>query len=192
MITKQQIFCRKKYACLALSLAWGLRRTLIGRASYSNSPPSISNTTTTATSSLIPSSAGADLRIILRRYPYWREGHRLLAEACLAEGDIATAYASTHCFSALASPDNRAQSQLHFLMGRCFLRCGDPERSLQHLTVAQQYDPTSCAIIEEQAAAHMLMGNKAQALALLSRVPEKKLTPEAIMTRSYLQRTQTE
>jgi tetratricopeptide (TPR) repeat protein len=134
----------------------------------------------------------AELRLILRRYPYWPEGHRLLAEACLKEGDIATAYASTHCFGALTTAATSAQQQLHFLMGRCYLRRGDAERALCHLSLAEKYNRNYTPIFEEQAAAHMLLGDGLRALQILERVPQNKLSAEALVTRSYLRNSTAE
>ena len=128
----------------------------------------------------------AELRALLRRYPYWTEGHRLLAEHSLKSGDIATAYASAHCLSALSEASPESEAAVHFILGRCFLRRGDANIALTHFELAQSRTPNNPAILEEEAAAMMLLGNKDGALSMLRQIPEDKLSPEARITLSFL------
>lgn len=142
--------------------------------------------------------ASTKLRSLLRRFPYWDEGHRLLAETALTEKDVATAYASTHCFRlagcrtvsfrGLPSPrhSHRFESQWRHLLGRCFLASGDAEQALTHLRVARLSCPQSTAIAEDQVAALMALGQKEEAAQVLRTIPEEHLSTSAKVAADYL------
>jgi Flp pilus assembly protein TadD len=182
-VVAARISLGKKAVCLALSAVWRSKSSVLTRLpldeqALAAQPPV--NAVSAETRNI------AELRTLLRRYPYWREGHRLLAENNLAVGDIATAYASAHCFSALSGATPDSEATVHFILGRCFLRRGDANSALTHFELARSLTPTNLAILEEEAAALMLLGNKEKAQSVLRQIPEDKLSPEARITLSYL------
>lgn len=178
-----RISLSQKAVGFALSLVWRSKSTLLHRVAAKE--PNLGSKPLNETGSADTRNI-AELRALLRRYPYWRDGHRLLAEHSLASNDIATAYASAHCFSALSVATPESEATVHFILGRCFLRRGEAESARHHLALARSRMPSNLAILEEEAAAMMLLGQKEQALSMLRQIPEDKLSPEARITLSYL------
>jgi hypothetical protein len=133
-----------------------------------------------------PAAVTAKLRSLLRRFPYWGEGHRLLADAALSERDIATAYAATQCFRiagdlalnicASQSPkqSKRLESQWRHLLGRCYLASGDAVQA------------TSSSIAEDEVAALMALGRNEEAAQVLRTIPEKQLSMSAKIAGDFL------
>lgn len=149
--------------------------------------------------SIEPTSVVAKLRSLLRRFPYWGEGHKLLAEAALAEKDIATAYAATHCFRLVGwrptlnifarkylRQAHPLEGQWRHLLGRCFLASGDAEQALAHLRAAQISCPQSTAVTEDQVAALMALGRNEEASQVLRTIPEEHLSMSAKVAGDYL------
>jgi hypothetical protein len=145
-----------------------------------------------------PAAVTAKLRSLLRRFPYWGEGHRLLADAALSERDIATAYAATQCFRiagdlalnicASQSPkqSKRLESQWRHLLGRCYLASGDAVQALSHLRAARLSCPTSSSIAEDEVAALMALGRNEEAAQVLRTIPEKQLSMSAKIAGDFL------
>ncbi|MCX6114921.1 MAG: hypothetical protein NTV65_06880 [Proteobacteria bacterium] len=118
------------------------------------------------------------LRSILRRFPFWAEGHLALAELCINTGDIAAAYASGHALKALSTPNSFHSAQALFILGRCFLRKGEWQSALIYLCQAHAILPTLYAIHEEEAAALMLSEDYSAALKALAQIPSERLSAE--------------
>lgn len=125
-----------------------------------------------------PHRAALELRSLLVRFPYWRDGHLHLAQVSLQEKDLATAYASTQCFRALVSGRSSAklESQGRHLLGRCFLAAGDPAQALDHLRMAKLLSPLSGPIAEDEAAALMALGRNSEAAQTLADIPPDNLS----------------
>jgi Tfp pilus assembly protein PilF len=119
------------------------------------------------------------LKRLLRGYPHWSNGHRILAEERLEHNDVAQAYSASRCYQALVAtkPHERAHSNL--LIAKCYLRRGDWQMALAALSQALKDSPQSPAILEELAAAHMLGGNYAEAKYSLEQIAHEKLSPQA-------------
>lgn len=131
------------------------------------------------------------LRSFLRRFPYWRRGHVLLADTSLLLDDIATAYASAQVVLILSSPATRHQALLR--LGQCHLRRGDTSGALRYFAELNTENFSLSAerdvFLEEHAAAYMALGDKEQARGLLAAIPDERRSPQAHAAWSYLTRT---
>jgi tetratricopeptide (TPR) repeat protein len=116
---------------------------------------------------------------LLRRYPRWSDGHRILAEERLACDDIARAYAAVRCYQTLVGSDKAKRAHSNLLLGTCYLRRGDWQSALKTFKSALEDAPLSAPILEELAAAHILGGNYAEARDALLQIPEKELSAQA-------------
>jgi tetratricopeptide (TPR) repeat protein len=125
-----------------------------------------------------PNDIESTLRSLLRRFPYWQRGHKLLAESALRRDDIGQAYAAAVCFKALVGDKPHLLADALLLLATCFLRRGDWQTALHHLEKALLLNPTSHEIKEEAAAAHMLAGNYAEASKLLASIPNDHISAE--------------
>ena len=126
------------------------------------------------------------LRPLIRRFPYWTTGHRLLAEESLQHDNVTCAYASALCMLALDSTQAHTSTQAHFILGRCYLRRGDWATAHSYLAQALRLSPANTAILEEDAAALVLGGELHQARTILERIPEDRLSPAGKAARAFL------
>jgi len=129
----------------------------------------------------------ANLRALLRRFPYWLEGHRRLATAALDADDIGTAYAAAICMTKLAAPGSAAADEATFILGKSFLKRDDPERALAYFQKLSGTKLPAASVSEETAAALMALGRSDEALTRLMSIPEAERSPEARTVLSYLQ-----
>jgi tetratricopeptide (TPR) repeat protein len=116
---------------------------------------------------------------LLRRYPRWRDGHRILAEECLEKDDVARAYTAARCYQTIVGSDKLKRAHSNLLLGRCYLRRGEWQSALSVLKSALEDASLSAPILEELAAAHMLGGNYVEALDALQQIQEKQLSAQA-------------
>ena len=123
---------------------------------------------------------------ILRRFPDWPVGHKILAEDALARDDVATAYAAALCYRQLSRDSSTALADASLLIGRCFLRRGEGARALDALEKAHQLAPNSYEISEDLAAAMMLVGKFDEAKAVMSGIPSPVQTPQAKAALQFL------
>lgn len=136
------------------------------------------------------------LRTLLRKNPTWRLGHLELGEESLFVDDVGTAYASACAVIFLESNSSQPSrpsllaSRAKFLLGRCYLRRGDPKRALQIFTQESNAPSLLWKIKEETAAAYMALGDTQSALSTLLAIPDEKLTPEGAAARAYLRKKQ--
>lgn len=119
------------------------------------------------------------LCLLLRRYPYWSNGHRLLAEARLEQDDVAHAYAASLCFRQLVATQPAQRAQANLLLGRCYLRRGEWRAALGSLQTALADAPLCHEILEELAAAHILAGNYSEAQIYLEQIREDSRSAQA-------------
>jgi hypothetical protein len=118
------------------------------------------------------------LRTLLRRYPFWSEGHRELAEHALASENITLAYSSALSLKSLTPHHRRAQGNAALLLGRCFLKHGEWSQALSYLKDAHALGVRSPRLLEDQAAAHILGGEFKAALECLNSIPLEELSAE--------------
>ncbi len=117
------------------------------------------------------------IRKLLRRFPFWMQGHQRLAEISLLLDDVGTAYAAAQCLLEGSGEDMRLRGEAYLLLGRSFLRRGDWRSSLASLEQAEKLLPQDATVSEEQAAAHMAAGNNTHALRILQGIPASDRTP---------------
>ena len=120
----------------------------------------------------------AELKRLIQRFPFWRKGRMLLAELALTTDDVALAYAEAHALKLLAPKGSTAEGHALSILGRCFLRRGDPSTALSLLTDSQRLLPANATVTEERAAALALLGHRSEALALLREIPPQRLSKE--------------
>lgn len=116
------------------------------------------------------------LRSLLRRFPYWAEGHLAFAEEALARDEVAEAYASANAALHLRACHARIRALAEFTLGRCFLRRGDWRSAVEHLTRSKTALPRNHAVTEELAAARILGGDYTSARALLESIPANQIS----------------
>ena len=132
----------------------------------------------------------AALRTFLRRFPFWRDGHLMLARLAITHNDLASAYACAQALSMLSPPDSQYQGKV--ILGQCFLRHGDPSGALQcwngidETKIINQRERDS--LTEERAAAHMALGNVGEARSLLAAIPPERRSPEGQAAWEYVSR----
>jgi len=119
------------------------------------------------------------LRSLLRRYPRWSNGHKILAEERLEHDDVVQAYAASRCYQALTGSNQRKRAYANLLLAKCYLRRGDWQTAQAVLTGALEDDPRSTPILEELAAAQILGGNYGEARNALEQIDEGSLSPQA-------------
>jgi len=115
---------------------------------------------------------------LLRRYPFWLTGHKLLAEMALSRDDVARAYASATCYRVLCDHNGKDPSDALYILGKCFLRRGDCAAALSHFERAHALDPSRTDIQEELAAAHVLGGDYDRARVVLEGISAEHISAE--------------
>jgi Flp pilus assembly protein TadD len=120
-----------------------------------------------------------ELRSLIQRFPSWQRGRAMLAERSLRADDIATAYAEAQALRVLSAGSAPLQALSLSLLGQCYLKRGDGAAALPLLRQASALRPYDSSIREEEAAAHVLIGDKAQALEILNNIPSSNLSAES-------------
>lgn len=161
---------------LGLNLLWRLNPDRYRSVATHGNHPAVTEDTTTDRA----------LQEIIRRFPYWKKGRRLLAEHALAVDDIGLAYAEGQALRLLSPPGSTDEGASLFLLGRCHLRRSDPTTALTFLDVAQKILPNDTRVTEERAAALTLLGDKARALSLLQTIPKERLSTEGAAALKWL------
>ena len=126
------------------------------------------------------------MRALVQRFPYWTHGRAILADVSLQHNDVATAYAEAQALRILAKKGSTHEATALFLLGRCFLQRGDASSAISLFNDAHALRPTDHRIQEERSAAYALLGDKAQALAILQTIPPAHLSPESKAAMQWL------
>jgi len=116
------------------------------------------------------------LRSLLRRFPYWAEGHIIFAEEALSNDEVAEAYASANAALYLGESNPRTRALAEFTLGRCFLRRGDWRSAVEYLSRSKTALPDNHAVTEELAAARILGGDFTAARSLLEAIPSNHIS----------------
>lgn len=126
------------------------------------------------------------LRSLLRRFPYWIQGHLEYAEDALSRDSIAEAYASGNAALYLSSSNAHQRAAAHFVLGRSFLRRGDWRSAVEYLSLATTELPSDYSIIEELAAAYILGGDYRSANPLLEAIPANHISAAGKAAHSFV------
>lgn len=126
------------------------------------------------------------LRAFVRRFPFWAHGRALLGEASLQYNDVATAYAEAQALRVLARKGSTHEGTALFILGRCFLRRGEPSAALNLFNEAHALKPHDHRIQEERSAAYALLGDRTQALEILRTIPAIHLSAESKAAMQWL------
>jgi Flp pilus assembly protein TadD len=126
-----------------------------------------------------PAERAEMLRSLLRRYPRWSNGHKILAEERLEYDDVAQAYAASRCYQALIGSNQRKRAYANLLLAKCYLRRGDWQSAQAVLKSALEDDPHSTSILEELAAAQILGGSYGDARSVLEQIRKGELSAQA-------------
>jgi predicted Zn-dependent protease len=191
--------CVYHVASKLLSLSWRLKGSSAVLGKHGGDTDIDSTETTTKPVDKTHAKTALELRALLVRFPFWSEGHYLLAESALNSRDLATAYAATHCLRALCTEQTRSSSKLEqknstldsrwrHLLGRCFLAAGDPSQALPYLQAARRTAPNASAIAEDEAAALMALGRNSEAMQALAEYPLETLSASGRVAAEYLRR----
>lgn len=120
-----------------------------------------------------------ELTALIRRFPYWENGRKRLAEEALRRENIACAYAEALALRTLASPGSKPYAESSLLLGRCFLKKSDAITAREYLREAEQFLPNDPRVQEELAATYTLTGEKESALQILQQIAPDQLSQEA-------------
>ena len=131
----------------------------------------------------------AAIRGLLRRYPFWRDGHLSLANIALQRDDVPLAYSSAISARILSADHRQHLRQALFLLGRCFLKRSDWQTSLNYFKEAETLGLNSTALKEDTAAAYILGGKYAEATKLLEEIPAADISPEGKAALSFVRGT---
>jgi len=118
------------------------------------------------------------LKSLVQRFPYWMQGRARLALQSLHNQDIATAYAEAQALRVLSKEGTHQHGVSLAILGRCYLKRGDAETALSFLSQARDLAPGDFQILEDQAAAHSLLGDKVHARELLRSIPPSRISAE--------------
>jgi hypothetical protein len=133
-----------------------------------------------------PGQRETSLRSLLRRFPFWAHGHHELGELALQTDQVALAYSSALSYQILSGRDKTYRSRAFLLLGRCFLRRGDPQAALHYLLQAQELGLCTPQLAEEIAAAHILQGSFMEAYEALAAVPANTISAEGKAALSFV------
>jgi|GEM_PF-4716064 len=128
-----------------------------------------------------PSNYTAIYRSALRRYPRWRNGHLLLAQAALSESNLELVQSSLLAAQTLGAEKVPTQyEQMIFLRAKLALRLGYYERAIELFNEVQQSKKLKRTdLYEELAAAHAAKGDKQKALEILRSIDSNKISMQA-------------
>lgn len=116
------------------------------------------------------------LRGLLRRFPFWAYGHRVLSEGALEKNSVALAYSSALGYEQLSRGSAPDRARALALLGRCFLMRGESQRSLDYFTEAKKLGLDTPLLAEDTAAAHILQGNYAHAREILNQISAQAIS----------------
>lgn len=123
---------------------------------------------------------------ILRRFPYWADGHRALADYALQEDSVATAYGASLCALNLNKGNLKLERESLMLLGQCCLKRGDSKRALGYFLACQEHGLDTPALLENLAAAHILNRSFEEALHVLRKIDSSKISAEGKAALNYV------
>jgi len=126
------------------------------------------------------------LRSLLRSAPTWALGHRYLSEVALRVDNIQLAYSSAVIYERLVKNTVAERSAALALLGRCFLRRGECDRSLEYFMNARALAPATAQLSEDIAAAYVLKGMHSEACKELQSINPDELSAEGKAALSFV------
>ena len=124
------------------------------------------------------------LRKVLRRYPYWKFGHKELGLVSLDLNDIPSAFASGFALRELEDPDSIPAGQI---IGKCYLKTGLFKEAMAEFESLLEVNNT-VAIREDLASAYVGLERFDAAVNLLQKIPADKISTSARATLLFAQR----
>ena len=122
------------------------------------------------------------LQAKLRDYPYWWQGHLRVAKLQIERGEIEAAYAASQAVLQLAGAEKPA-FEAKWIIGRCYLAHGDAAKARE---ILKPLAHMNAAVLEDIAAAELLLGQSVSARETLSSLQSETLSPAAAVVRDYL------
>ena len=121
------------------------------------------------------------LMSLLRKTPWWIQGHLRLGVLALSLKEIDLAFASFHAMRNLgAEKDLRLEMTLG--LSSCYLARGKPEEAIKELQILPKGQAWDSRVKENLAAGYMAQENFKEALRELSEIPEMKRSAEISVT----------
>ncbi len=127
------------------------------------------------------------LRSFLRRFPYWAEGHLLLARFSLQSEDISAAYASLQAHKILQN-SGAGTDEANLLLAQCFMKRGDLEQAKALLRSLIAKNPQAWQAKEDLASCLVLTEQYQEARGMLLEIPQNHLSAEAAAMCRYLEK----
>ncbi len=127
------------------------------------------------------------LRGLLQAYPYWRQGHYLIARYALQLNLLGLAYSSLQALLKLRS--GRLMPQELFLLARCNSRAGNYQKALEMLQSLENKGNLLLDYNAEYSAVLIALGQREQARAFLCNLPASQRTPELEFLRRGLEQS---
>lgn len=118
------------------------------------------------------------LRGLLRRFPYWKQGHLAFGALNLDNKHYGESYASAYAVLSLSKVQQDPAA--HWLLARVFLAKGELNSAIQNFEKSWSLLKPDPLLAEDFAAALIAGGNSLEAYNVLSLVENGKLTPGGV------------
>lgn len=121
---------------------------------------------------------GSWLKAVLRRFPWWSEGHLRLGQIALLQNELSLAYASAQAVLQLSSGKNQ-RKLAGLLLSRALLKTGSVTEAKEILESLDTTGSEGSAIKEELAACYLSLENFELAAHVLASIPTTEISPAA-------------
>ena len=128
-----------------------------------------------------------DVRVTLQKYPAWLMGHLELGSHSLENQDLKTAYASARAALKISNSDRTTADCLR-LLGKTYLRSGQPKEALGPLQESNRLAPGITATLEELGAVYMALGEFGLAHKQLLQITDSNRTAETNAAIAFTER----
>jgi len=118
------------------------------------------------------------LRSILRRFPFWKEGHLEFATQSLIVRDVEAAYASVQGAIQLEGNPPKPSAPIRKLLAICYVRSGDSIQSAALLEDLLVELPNDKELRSELVACCLAIGEYARVRSILEPIPSSSLSAE--------------
>ena len=128
------------------------------------------------------------LRTNLRCNPCWSAGHLYLGELAFGVRDYHLAFTCSQAVMALSNASQSVKHKAQLLLGQTYLALGDAKSACEVLRALVEFPELIPFAQEDLAAALVQIGEKQEALRILSSVPSDKLTQHGHSAKEWLTR----